>query len=128
MCTFDSIEELQKLKDHHPQMKCVLRIATKATCTNAIYNLSEKYGALEDEIKEILLKAKELEMNVPGVSFHVGSGGVVFDAYKNSLYDAKKVFEIAEEIGMQKMSLVDIGGGFSYVVPGTGGNFNEVAP
>jgi len=26
------------------------------------------------------------------------------------------------------MDLVDIGGGFSYLVPETGGNFNEVAP
>ena len=43
MCTFDSLEEIQKLKDHHPQMECVLRIATKKS--NALYNLSDKYGA-----------------------------------------------------------------------------------
>ena len=34
---------------------------------------------------------------------------------------------MAADLGLEKMDLVDIGGGFSYVVPGTGGNFNEVA-
>ena len=53
----------------------------------AIYNLSEKFGAILSEVPEILKKAIELGMKIKGVSFHVGSGGVVFDAYKNSLYD-----------------------------------------
>ena len=53
------------------------------------------------EVPEILQKAKDLEMRVKGVSFHVGSGGVVFEAYKNSLYDVKKVFQIAAELDME---------------------------
>jgi len=77
-----------------------LRIATKGR-TNAIYNLREKFGALMSEVPEILQKAKDLEMRVKGVSFHVGSGGVVFEAYKNSLYDVKKVFQIAAELDME---------------------------
>ena len=77
-----------------------MRIATKGG-TNAIYNLSEKFGALMSEVPEILQKAKDLEMRVKGVSFHVGSGGVVFEAYKNSLYDVKKVFQIAAELDME---------------------------
>jgi len=100
MCTFDSVEEIQKIKDHHPQMQCILRIAT-ISGTNAMYNLSEKFGALMSEVPEILQKAKDLQMNVKGVSFHVGSGGVVFEAYKNSLYDVKKVFEIASDLKME---------------------------
>ena len=29
---------------------------------------------------------------------------------------------------MEEMDFVDIGGGYSYIIPGTGRNFDEVAP
>ena len=40
--TFDSTEELHKIKKIFPEAECVLRIATEAT--DAFYNLSEKFG------------------------------------------------------------------------------------
>ena len=35
---------------------------------------------------------------------------------------------MAEKMGLPKMDLVDLGGGFTYILPGTGKNFDEVAP
>jgi diaminopimelate decarboxylase len=40
--TFDSVEELHKIKVNYPDAHCVLRITT--TVTTAVYNLNEKYG------------------------------------------------------------------------------------
>ncbi len=52
--------------------------------------------------------------NVPGscaFSFHVGSGCTDPSIYTETIYLARKVFEIASHLGF-KMTLLDIGGGF----------------
>lgn len=57
---------------------------------------------------------KVLSLNMCGVSFHVGSSCEDQNVYYTALMDCKKVFEIAENLGIM-MDLIDIGGGF----PGT---------
>jgi len=85
--TFDSLEELHKIKAHFPQAECVVRIAVKVT--NAMYNLSEKFGVTMEEIPEILKTGKKLNLKIVGVAFHVGSGGVTFEPYKTSILNAR---------------------------------------
>ena len=63
------------------------------------------------EAKRLLGVAKHLELNVIGVSFHVGSGCTNASAYGKAISWAKEVFEHAESIGM-KLSMLDIGGGY----------------
>mmetsp|Transcript_18414 Transcript_18414/g.31493 ORF Transcript_18414/g.31493 Transcript_18414/m.31493 type:complete len:115 (-) Transcript_18414:687-1031(-) len=77
--TFDSIEEMIKIKEHFPEAELVIRLATDPS--TAIYNLSEKYGAPMEEIDAILQKSIELGMKIVGVAFHTGSGGVTYDTY-----------------------------------------------
>lgn len=91
--TFDSIEELEKIKQHHPKADCVIRLAT--VVTTALYNLSEKFGVFMQDVPKILEKAKQLGLRVKGVCFHTGSGGVTLEAYSSSLENARKVFDIA---------------------------------
>jgi ornithine decarboxylase len=50
--TFDSIEELHKIKKTFPQAECILRIAVENT--TAVYNLSEKFGAFMEDVPKIL--------------------------------------------------------------------------
>jgi ornithine decarboxylase len=52
-------------------------------------------------------------MKLKGVSFHVGSGGCSFNAYKESIEFSKEIFQIVESKGMLKLTILDIGGGFS---------------
>lgn len=69
--------------------------------------------------------AKSLNLNVVGVSFHVGSGCGDEGAYMKAFNDAYEVFTAAEKLGMPQMSLVDVGGGF----PGDNlGSYREDAP
>lgn len=63
------------------------------------------------EAKRLLGVAKELALDVIGVSFHVGSGCTNATAYANAIGIAKEVFEHAEKLGM-RLGLLDIGGGF----------------
>jgi ornithine decarboxylase len=91
--TFDSIEELEKIKKYFPKAECILRIATDVT--TAVYNLSEKFGVFMKDVPMMLEKAKELGLRIKGVCFHTGSGGVTFAAYESSLKNVRKVFDMA---------------------------------
>lgn len=83
LMTFDTSEELSKIKKHYPDAEVVLRIACLET--TALWNLSLKFGAIFDEIPEIFLSAKKLNLKVRGLAFHTGSGGVTYDSYKQTL-------------------------------------------
>ena len=107
--TFDNIDELYKIKMIHPLAKLVLRIRTddsKAKC-----KLGIKYGAQLSSVSEILLKAIDLDLQVIGVSFHVGSGCFDATAFSDALRASRQVFNIAASLGL-KFSFLDIGGGF----------------
>ena len=124
--TFDSIEELHKIKKEFPQAECILRIAVETT--TAMYNLSEKFGAFMEDVPKILQAGKKLGLRLKGVAFHTGSGGVTFESYRSSLVNARTIFDMASGLGLQEMDFLDIGGGFTLICPGTGKNFEEVAP
>lgn len=125
--TFDSVEELYKIKKNFPEAECVIRVATEIVGCSAFYELSSKFGAFMEDIPLILKTAKKLGLRVKGASFHVGSGGVKAGEYEQCLIDVKKIFNMAEKLGLPKMDFLDIGGGFTYILPGSGKNFNEVA-
>ncbi|KAM4795807.1 antizyme inhibitor 2 [Rhinophrynus dorsalis] len=112
MMTFDNEVELSKVSRNHPNARMVLRIATDDSKSS--YRLSMKFGAPLKSCRHLLEMAKNLSVDVIGVSFHVGSGCSDPKAYVQSIADARLVFEMASEFGY-KMWLLDIGGGF----PGT---------
>lgn len=126
MMTFDSEEELHKIHRNFPTADCVIRIQT--VCTAALYNLNEKFGVSMNEVPALLEAGKKLGLRMKGVSFHTGSGGVKLESYENSLKNARKVFDIAQGLGMPEMDLLDIGGGFTLILPNSAKNFEEVAP
>ncbi|XP_073521749.1 antizyme inhibitor 2 [Phyllobates terribilis] len=112
MMTFDNEVELSKVSRSHPNAKMVLRIATDDSKSSS--RLSVKFGAPLKSCRRLLEMAKNLNVDVIGVSFHVGSGCSDPKAYVQSISDARLVFEMASEFGY-KLWLLDIGGGF----PGT---------
>ena len=94
---------------HHPEGGLLLRIQvddSKSTCV-----LSDKYGAPLDEVPFLLRRARELNLNVRGVSFHVGSGCYSPDAFPDAVARADRVFDMAKKIGIE-MDVLDVGGGF----------------
>jgi len=66
------------------------------------------------EAKAFLEKAKSLDLEVIGVSFHVGSKCNDTATWGNTIKDAREVFKTGAALGMN-MHLLDLGGGF----PGT---------
>ena len=107
--TFDNTDELYKIKKLFPGAELFLRISTDDS--SSLCRLSLKFGASMDATNELLALAKELELNVTGVSFHVGSGASDPLAFRQAVLDANTIFEQACSYGFHLKTL-DVGGGF----------------
>eukprot|EP01026_Neomeris_dumetosa_P078471 TRINITY_DN8490_c0_g1_i7.p1 TRINITY_DN8490_c0_g1~~TRINITY_DN8490_c0_g1_i7.p1 ORF type:complete len:865 (-),score=133.29 TRINITY_DN8490_c0_g1_i7:195-2789(-) len=109
LSTFDTVSELRKIHKWHPRQNVLLRI--RADDPSARCQLGNKYGAELNHTNLLLLEAKELGLNVVGVSFHVGSGATNPAAFGMAIQLARSVFDEAREMGFN-MTVLDIGGGF----------------
>jgi ornithine decarboxylase len=107
--TFDNADELHKIKDCYPEADLVLRILTDDSAS--LCRFSAKYGASLNDAKALLELAKDLGLNIVGVSFHVGSGASDPNAFGKAVKDARSVFDQAAELGYD-LKLLDVGGGF----------------
>ncbi|KIK57864.1 hypothetical protein GYMLUDRAFT_98333 [Collybiopsis luxurians FD-317 M1] len=107
--TFDNMDELDKIAQHYPSSQLVLRIL--ADDSRSHWPLSCKYGAHLAVVPSLLKRAKELHLNVIGVSFHVGSGCSEPMIFADSVARARQAFDFGKEVGYE-FTLLDIGGGF----------------
>jgi len=107
--TFDNADELHKVKKLYPGAELFLRICTDDS--SSLCRLSLKFGAAMDSTDELLALAKELDLNVVGISFHVGSGASDPLAFLKAVQDARSVFDQAAGHGLPLHTL-DVGGGF----------------
>lgn len=109
MMTFDNADELYKVARSNPRAKMVVRILTddsKSLCAFGI-----KFGAPLSTVPSLLAKAKELNLDVVGVSFHVGSGCYDPSVYMDAIMRARAVFDMGKDVGYD-FTLLDVGGGF----------------
>lgn len=109
LMTFDNADELHKVKEHFPEAKMVLRVLTDDSRSVCRFGL--KFGASHSSAEKLLKLAKELEIDVVGVSFHVGSGCFDPTAFADAVEVARKVFDVAEAVGFRP-NLLDLGGGY----------------
>jgi ornithine decarboxylase len=109
MMTFDNLDELHKIHLLYPEAELVLRILPDDSCS--LMKFGSKFGAPEEIWDELLQEASNLELNVIGISFHVGSGCYDSIGYVNSLRLARKTFDVGLKYGYD-FTLLDIGGGF----------------
>ena len=105
----DNISELYKLKTHFPDCKILLRIL--ADNCNSAFKFNIKFGIHKKNIIKFFKTVKLLELDLVGISFHVGSRTTDINSYKNTLQDAYEVFNQAKEFNFN-LSIIDIGGGF----------------
>jgi ornithine decarboxylase len=74
--------------------------------------LGVKFGCDPDNEASCLLKmGKSMNLNVIGLSFHIGSSNEDYEAYGRAIHRARRIFDEADEIGF-KFTFLDIGGGF----------------
>ena len=113
LMTFDSIEELNKIKLYHPNAELILRIAVNDS--KSVFQFSKKFGCHLKEIYELFIISKALKLNIVGFSFHVGSNCLLPEIYYEAIKDCKIAMDIAKEYKID-ISIIDLGGGFSNIM------------
>ncbi|KAF8700795.1 hypothetical protein HU200_034153 [Digitaria exilis] len=110
--TFDSVEEVGKVKRFHPSCKLLLRLKVPDS-GDAVLDLGTKYGARDEEMAPLLRAARGAGLEVSGVAFHVGCEVSRVGVYDAAVEAARTVFDAAVALGMPPMHVLDIGGGFT---------------
>ncbi|MCD7456265.1 Mitochondrial 2-oxoadipate and 2-oxoglutarate transporter [Datura stramonium] len=112
LTTFDSKFEVDKIKKWHPQCHLLLRIKAPRD-SGSLHPFGKKFGVLPEEIEPLLHYACNVAgLKVVGVSFHVGSVAQDPNIYREAIAGARVVFDVADYLGIPKMQILDIGGGF----------------
>ncbi|CAF1193627.1 unnamed protein product [Adineta ricciae] len=112
MTVVDNEDELHKLKQHWPEARVLIRL--KPNDTHSMSPFSTKFGANERECITLLRLARELNINLVGCSFHVGSRCLDPNLYTEALKQARRIFDIAQQDEFKfNFKVLDIGGGFS---------------
>ncbi|XP_054710218.1 antizyme inhibitor 2-like [Uloborus diversus] len=109
LLTFDNKEELHKIFKFHPNARLLLRLRPKNV--HCMWDLSDKFGSDISDVKDLLKTARDLGLNIVGVSFHVGALCTDPDSFVSTIRDCRTVFDIAEEFGF-RFEILDLGGGF----------------
>ncbi len=108
--TFDCVEELEKISKINKKFDLILRIY--ANDNTAKFKLSNKYGAFDYEWKKLFETAKNLNLNITGINFHIGSGAQNQETYIKALKDCRDCIDLGKKYNFN-INLIDIGGGFS---------------
>ncbi|ETW18137.1 hypothetical protein PFFVO_03029 [Plasmodium falciparum Vietnam Oak-Knoll (FVO)] len=109
LCTFDNLDELKKIYKYHPKCSLILRI--NVDFKNYKSYMSSKYGANEYEWEEMLLYAKKHNLNIVGVSFHVGSNTKNLFDFCLAIKLCRDVFDMSSNMGFN-FYIINLGGGY----------------
>jgi ornithine decarboxylase len=109
LVTYDNFEEVIKISKHAPHAGLVLRL--RVPNTGSMVELSSKFGALPGEAVDLISFAHDNQLEVEGLSFHVGSQCTNVQNYIQALQLCAGVFAEARTRGFE-LKLLDIGGGF----------------
>ena len=109
LVTYDNYEEVIKIARHAPHSGLVLRLSVPNT--GSMVELSSKFGALPGEAVDLISFAHNNNLEVEGLSFHVGSQCTNPANYSQALHLTAGIFAEAKSRGYN-LKLLDIGGGF----------------
>jgi ornithine decarboxylase len=106
---FDCLQELGKFATLKPDAKLYLRIETPNEGSD--WPLSGKFGAGASDIDPIIEEATRLNLDVAGVTFHVGSQCRNAENWRTAIRGARPVFERLVRAGLRPR-LLNLGGGY----------------
>ena len=106
---FDNPVELQKFVDYKDQARLLLRVSFPNPETKV--DLSKKFGCTPDMVLPLLRQAKELGIQVVGLSFHVGSQVPNAKRHVEAIEACNELLRQTADQGLG-LQILDIGGGF----------------
>jgi ornithine decarboxylase len=109
LMTFDSEYELDKIAEHAPGSRVIVRI--KVPNVGSIVELSLKFGTEPADALGLLIKAHKMHLVPVGVSFHVGSQCTRIENYIQAMEMAAIIIRDSR-LKQLPLEILDIGGGF----------------
>lgn len=106
----DNLNELAKFKAYRDDVELLVRLSFRNS--EAFADLSKKFGCSAEQALTIIEMAKEWNIRIKGLSFHVGSQTTKPQKYVEAIHTCKEVMEQVVERGLPALSTLDIGGGF----------------
>jgi ornithine decarboxylase len=104
----DNEDELRKFVRYRNRAALLIRLAFRS---DAVVDLSRKFGCEPEVLPALLALAAELRINVVGLSFHAGSQAANPEMHVRGIEVCSELMRSARECG-HDLSLLDIGGGF----------------
>jgi len=112
--SLDTMEELEKIvRATRGAADLNLLVRLHVSSKHARYSLASKFGAEPDELKALLMAARQAS-DAMGICFHVGSQAMSPQAYADAM---ERVRDAIIEAAIT-VDIVDVGGGFPSVYPG----------
>lgn len=124
LLTFDAEGELFKIKLFHPDAMCIIRIMVDDSGSECRFNC--KFGCTPEVAMNLLDLAKRNNIDVVGISWHVGSNCRVSGQFKKAFESAREIFNYGVNLGFN-MHIIDIGGGFPGVDIAGAVTFEQIA-
>jgi ornithine decarboxylase len=105
----DNEDDLKKIAQNAPNAKVFFRILMDGE--GAEVPLNKKFGAHPDAIYKLVLKAKNLNLEPYGLSFHVGSQQRDIQQWDKAISICKYLFDSCREDHDVQLKLINLGGG-----------------
>jgi ornithine decarboxylase len=105
----DSVEELEKIEKYAPGSDVFIRVLLGDT--EALRPLNKKFGCSEKMVEHLFEIGHGLNVNIIGISFHVGSQTIHPHMWFDSLDAVSTLWSILKLKGYN-LTLLNIGGGF----------------
>jgi len=134
LLTYDSLEEMKKIRRNCPNAGLLLRI--KISDKGSVVKFSNKFGIEPEQAEKLIIETIKSGLGVEGISFHVGSQCNNFKNFIKALESVAQIFKKVEAKGYQigeaetrgcPIKQVDIGGGFPVAYNGGKKTFDELA-
>jgi len=106
---FDCQSELEKLCRLPHDARLLLRVGVPAGSCRV--NLSQRFGASIEQVKQLGLDAKQHQRSIAGVAFHVGSQATDYNDFEKGFEIAAIAWRILQGLG-HNLEFMNIGGGF----------------
>jgi ornithine decarboxylase len=106
----DNPDEIRKFERHAGRARLLLRVSFRSPA--AVVDLSRKFGCDPEAAAGLIAFARELGVEVAGLSFHVGSQSRTPDAKLRAIEACAAILRGAQDQGLATPATLDIGGGF----------------
>jgi ornithine decarboxylase len=104
----DNEDEVRKFAKFRTRAELIIRVAFRS---DAVCDLSRKFGCDPETVGQLVSLASELHVKVAGLSFHAGSQAAGPQMHVRAIEVCRELM-LAERVRGHDLSILDLGGGF----------------